>query len=320
MFKIPKSDITLFPLFFAGALLFFTVFVKGIPIITTINEKVGGDKYEPSGRAIVVEGTMFVIRSVVKFFVLNYGCALSDHVGRKPIAVLFILPNVVMDLMLIFAEVNESTIYSMGSLWGLTSVTIPTLRAWVCDICAQDPVEMVNAQGAFRGFTIGPATIVGIPLGTMFALYSNPKYAFICSLIANIIAILVCCLTTLDDTRGIARRLDTVREKQLSTNMEMTHAQGATISPLVSANSSPSSTSIQTYSTTEPSRPARSLPGDGLKMFAWTHAPWMGFELIYELSLKNPSSIYLWAAYFLSYCANEVPPPVSSPSTLPALP
>jgi hypothetical protein len=31
------------------------VFVKGIPLISVINEEIGGDKFDPSSKAIVVE-------------------------------------------------------------------------------------------------------------------------------------------------------------------------------------------------------------------------------------------------------------------------
>lgn len=39
-------------------LIFFTIFVKGIPLVTVVNEQIGGDKYEPSSEAIVVQGTV----------------------------------------------------------------------------------------------------------------------------------------------------------------------------------------------------------------------------------------------------------------------
>jgi hypothetical protein len=42
-------------------LIFFTIFVKGIPLVTVVNEQIGGDKYEPSSEAIVVQGTVSVV-------------------------------------------------------------------------------------------------------------------------------------------------------------------------------------------------------------------------------------------------------------------
>ena len=94
----------------------------------------------------MLKGTLFVIRSCVKFVTMNYGCALSDHLGRKPITLFFILPNIIMDVMLIFGEIQKPVIFSVGALWGLTATTIPTLRAWVCDICADDPLEVCRAN------------------------------------------------------------------------------------------------------------------------------------------------------------------------------
>ena len=45
-------------IFMCGMLIFFTIFVKGIPLVTVINEDIGGDKYEPSSEAIVLQGTV----------------------------------------------------------------------------------------------------------------------------------------------------------------------------------------------------------------------------------------------------------------------
>ena len=55
MAQLLKTDIKLLPLIFVGMLMFFTVFVKGIPIVTLINEKIGGDKFDPSGKAMSKE-------------------------------------------------------------------------------------------------------------------------------------------------------------------------------------------------------------------------------------------------------------------------
>lgn len=254
MAQLLKTDIKLLPLIFVGMLMFFTVFVKGIPIVTLINEKIGGDKFDPSGKAIVVEGTLFVIRSVVKFLVMNVGCAMSDHIGRKPITLFFILPNVCMDGMLLFAEIDPPVIFSIGALWGLTSITLPTLRAWVCDLCCEDPVEMVNAQGSFRGLTIGPATLLGIPLGTAFALYSNPKYAFVCSLFANILALVIIGSTNLDDTIGIVKQQHKTQINKINNNsIEM-----AVSSSAVASSSSSSSPQSQTQTQTQDSSPLHS--------------------------------------------------------------
>lgn len=32
--------------------------MKGIPLVTVVNEQIGGDKYEPSSEAIVIQGTV----------------------------------------------------------------------------------------------------------------------------------------------------------------------------------------------------------------------------------------------------------------------
>jgi hypothetical protein len=321
------TDQQLSPLLLAGMLMFFTVFVKGIPIITLINEKIGGDKFDPSGEAIVIEGTLFVIRSCVKFLVMNVGCALSDHLGRKPITICFILPNICMDLMLLFADINRSVIFSIGALWGLTSITVPTLRAWVCDLSSNDANEMVNAQGSFRGLTMGPATLIGIPLGTAFALYSNPKYAFACSLVANVLAILIIASTTLDDTIGIVKRQCLESDHLLRSisggsggQIQLTK-QGDESSPLhgsPGANQAAASTSPVTVTASLSPAVIRSFPSEGMATFCWTHAPWSGYEAIRELCSTSAGT--LWLVYFLTFCANEVCPHPLSASPCPSRP
>jgi hypothetical protein len=315
------TDHQLFPLFFVGMLMFFTVFVKGIPIITLINEKIGGDKFDPSGDAIVVEGTLFVIRSCVKFLVMNVGCALSDHLGRKPITLFFILPNLCMDLMLLFADINRSVIFTIGVLWGFTAITIPTLRAWVSDLCSDDSIEMVNAQGSFRGLTIGPATLLGIPIGTAFALYSNPKYAFLFSLAANLLALVIISRTTLDDTKGIVKRRQrqqqgqgqgqhVVRIQLTKQNLDDQESSADDRSPLHDSASAPPSAAASVTSVSvdsgSPPLTLRSFPSEGMSQFCLTHAPWSGYEAILELFSADPSAGYLWLIYFLTFCANEV--------------
>jgi hypothetical protein len=320
-------------------LMFFTVFVKGIPIITLINEKIGGDKFDPSGDAIVVEGTLFVIRSCVKFLVMNVGCALSDHLGRKPITLFFILPNICMDLMLLFADINRSVIFTIGALWGFTSITIPTLRAWVCDLCANDSIEMVNAQGSFRGLTIGPATLLGIPLGTAFALYSNPKYAFLFSLAANLLALVIISRTTLDDTKGIIKRRDQLQQQVVRIQLAKQNSdeQGPSSgggsqddrSPLHSVPGTVTQTppaapvnmsSVSVDSDSPPSLSLRSFPSEGMYRFCLTHAPWSGYEAILELFAQDTSAGHLWLIYFLTFCANEVTSLPFSPSSSPPPP
>lgn len=322
------TDQQLFPLLFVGMLMFFTVFVKGIPIITLINAKIGGDKFDPSGDAIIVEGTLFVIRSCVKFLVMNVGCALSDHLGRKPITLFFILPNVCMDLMLLFADINRPVIFTIGALWGLTAITIPTLRAWVCDLCANDSIEMVNAQGSFRGLTIGPATLLGIPLGTAFALYSNPKYAFLLSLAANLLALVIISRTTLDDTQGITRRIDNQQQRSVRIQLTKQNVDEKSVpsgesqddcSPLHTSPEASASTSVSVDSNSSAPISIRSFPSEGMYQFCLTHAPWSGYEAILELFAQDRATGYLWLIYFLTFCANEVRCPLlplSSPRSL----
>lgn len=62
-----------------------------------------------------------------------------------------------------------------------------------------NPVDTIAAQGAFRGFTIGVATIFGIPLGTMLVLVNAPRIAFVLSLLANIVAIVLTYLSDVPD-------------------------------------------------------------------------------------------------------------------------
>jgi hypothetical protein len=324
------TDLQLSPLLLAGMLMFFTVFVKGIPLVTLINEKIGGDKFDPSGEAIVVEGTLFVIRSCVKFVVMNAGCALSDHLGRKPITLFFILPNICMDLMLLFAEIDRSVIFSIGALWGLTAITVPTLRAWVCDLSSLDSVEMVNAQGSFRGLTIGPATLIGIPLGTAFALYSNPKYAFVCSLVANVLAVIIIAATSLDDTLGIARRQKMESDPMRSASTATSDGQIQLMKQGDQSPLHPGPEPALSVASAAPSRQqspvSRSFPSEGIVSFCLAHAPWSGYEAIRELCSSSAGT--LWLVYFLTFCANEVrclsslrfPSLTASPLPLPCLP
>jgi predicted MFS family arabinose efflux permease len=65
------------------------------------------------------------------------------------------------------------------------------------------PVDTIAAQGAFRGFTIGVATVFGIPLGTMLVLVNGPRYAFGISLAANIAAIVITVKADVPDVMSI---------------------------------------------------------------------------------------------------------------------
>jgi hypothetical protein len=260
---------------------------------------------------------------------MNIGCALSDHLGRKPVVMFFIFPNITMDIMLLCADIQPATVFTVGALWGLTAITIPTLRAWVCDICVQDPVEMVKAQGAFRGYTIGPATFIGIPLGTAMALWANPKYAFIFSLVANIIALVVVLQTPLDDTIGIMREIQKREASRASASSAAEGLQLTASSTLPStyntlhALSQPTDKNADnkgvshtdaSIASSEVCKPERAWPSEGLWVFAVEHAPWSGFGVIFELQATCPSVTYLWLAYFLTFCANEVNLIFSSPA------
>ena len=74
-----------------------------------------------------------------------------------------------------------------------------------CRLCDQmdNPVDTIAAQGAFRGFTIGVATIFGIPLGTMLVLVNGARYAFLLSLIANLLALLITFMSDVPDVTSI---------------------------------------------------------------------------------------------------------------------
>ena len=281
-----------------------------------------------------------MIRSCVKFCTMNVGCAMSDHLGRKPIVLFFILPNIAMDIMLIFADIQPATVFTVGGLWGLTAITIPTLRAWVCDVCASNPVEMVNAQGAFRGYTIGPATCLGIPIGTAMALWSNPKYAFVFSLAANIAALFITFWTGLDDTIGVMRErqkreaskcppgsvsvdsagvqlvmppssppLARIDNNHHDTSFNALHDyKGGDEAPTEQASTTAKSPTHESGPWASPvsSSAERSWPAEGMWTFSVQHAPWSGFGVILELHKSNPAVTYLWAVYFLTFCANEV--------------
>lgn len=72
-------------------------------------------------------------------------------------------------------------------------------------LCDQidSPVDTIAAQGAFRGFSIGVATIFGIPLGTMLVLVNVPRVAFGLSLAANIAAIAITLRSEVPDIMSI---------------------------------------------------------------------------------------------------------------------
>lgn len=273
-------------IFICGMLVFFTVFVKGIPLVTVINEDIGGDKYEPSSKAIVLQGTLFVIRSIVKFLTMNYGCALSDFVGRKPIVVLFLIPNLILDCLLLFGDMSSGLIYAVGGLWGFAAITIPCLRAWLCDQM-DNPVDTIAAQGAFRGFAIGVATIFGIPLGTILVLVNAPRYAFGVSLAANILAVVITYRSHVPDITSIHHR----KEKR----------ESARILQLVDVDVSDSFHRDEENHSYEESLSSASSSFDIVR-FLKEHSPLAGFQVITE---RTRGITWLWISLFLSFCANE---------------
>lgn len=133
--------------------------------------------------------------------VLNYGGAMSDYVGRKPVAIFATIPSILGDLLLLSADITAPVVYIVGALMGLFSVAIPALRAWVCDLVEDE--HTVTAQGSFRGITIGAAIAVGLPLGFGVSILAGPRYAYVISLAANIAGMLVIAFTSRDDTLGI---------------------------------------------------------------------------------------------------------------------
>lgn len=273
-------------IFVCGMLIFFTIFVKGIPLVTVVNEQIGGDKYEPSSKAIVLQGTVFVIRSVVKFLTMNYGCALSDFVGRKPIVVLFLLPNLLLDCLLIFGEMNAALLYAVGGLWGLAAISLPTLRAWLCDQM-DTPVDTIAAQGAFRGFTIGLGTVLGIPIGTMLVLINAPRWAFVLSLLANVAAIYITFRSDVEDFMSAHHRKERQESARILELMDIDASETSAVegfSKKVNDSSCDLSNQFDYYE------------------FFKAHSPIAGFQVIMENSVEVS---YLWLTLFLSFCANE---------------
>jgi predicted MFS family arabinose efflux permease len=169
---------------------------------------------------VCAQGTLFVIRSSIKLLAMNYGCALSDVLGRRSVVAAFIIPNIVMDIMLIVGPINPTIVYVMGVLWGLNSISIPTLRAWVTDL-TPDHDEVISALGAFRGFSIGLSTMVGIPLGAAIAAVADLRIAFALSLGANILGLGIVMLTSLEDIRSVAMKNLNVNRAKSSINPEL---------------------------------------------------------------------------------------------------
>jgi predicted MFS family arabinose efflux permease len=169
---------------------------------------------------VCAQGTLFVIRSSIKLLAMNYGCALSDVLGRRSVVAAFIIPNIVMDIMLIVGPINPTIVYVMGVLWGLNSISIPTLRAWVTDL-TPDHDEVISALGAFRGFSIGLSTMVGIPLGAAIAAVADLRIAFALSLGANILGLGIVMLTSLEDVRSVAMKNLNVNRAKSSIDPEL---------------------------------------------------------------------------------------------------
>jgi predicted MFS family arabinose efflux permease len=101
-----------------------------------------------------------------------------------------------------------------------------------------NPVDTIAAQGAFRGFTIGVATIFGIPLGTILVLANGPRYAFLFSLLANIVALVITYQSDVPDIMSINHK----KEKRESARIlelvdvdisETSNMVGNVITPLV---------------------------------------------------------------------------------------
>ena len=94
------------------------------------------------------------------------------------------------------------------------NLVIGIISCLVVRLCDQmdNPLDTIAAQGAFRGFTIGVATIFGIPLGTILVLVNGPRYAFGISLIANFIAFAITLKSDVPDIMSLHYK----KEKQES--------------------------------------------------------------------------------------------------------
>lgn len=228
-----------------------------------------------------------MIRSSVKLIFMNYGCAFSDFLGRKPIVLFFILPNMLMDIMLIIGPIQPSVVYIMGLLWGLNSITIPTLRAWVTDLTL-DRNEVINALGAFRGFSIGISTMIGIPLGAALAASNNITIAFYSSLFANIIAFVIILLTQLDDTLGLHK----------TSTIMLTGSNPIQKEEFPSNTTTSSNTSMRDLYAR-----ATVFKYVDWSQFLIKYSPLSGYHIILEKSSPLPQ---IWLSYFLTSCASEV--------------
>ena len=82
-------------------------------------------------------------------------------------------------------------------------------------------MDTIAAQGAFRGFTIGVATVFGIPLGTLLVLINAPRYAFLLSVLANIVAIIITLRSDVPDVMSIYHKKEKRESARILELMDM---------------------------------------------------------------------------------------------------
>lgn len=285
-----ESNTKILPILIIGFLLNFTIYVKAIPVILTINKEIGGSETDPSSEAIFVLGTLFVIRSVVKFCFLNYGGRLSDYTGRKPVLLLTVLPSILADLLFLYSPITAALVFIVGALIGIFALAIPVMRAWIADLVL--PSEALQAQGSYRGISIGLAAGIGLPVGAVVGVaIGHPYYAYAISLFAGLLAALIIIFCRRDD-------LITGGNDAISVPTSGDIAAETTIADAASFAGAPS-----LPSTTAPSVVARrrSLPPAWLP-FLLAYNPLRGFHVVVELPSPAPQ---LFLCYLLTNAATE---------------
>lgn len=239
----------------------------------------------------IIQGTLFVIRSVVKFCFLNYGGRLSDYTGRKPVLLLTVLPSILSDLLFLYSPITAALVFIVGALLGIFALAIPVMRAWIADLVL--PSEALQAQGSYRGISIGLAAGIGLPTGAVVGVaVGHPYYAYAISLFAGLAAALIIILCRRDDLISAGSEATSVPTSD-NASADLAVADAASFA---GAPSLPSSIAPPVVVR------RRTLPPAWLP-FLLAYNPLRGFHVVIELPSPAPQ---LFLCYLLTNAATEV--------------
>jgi DHA1 family tetracycline resistance protein-like MFS transporter len=169
-----------------------------VPFTLIINDNIAHNLLVPNANSIMVTTSVILISALTKFITSIYNSALSDYVGRKPLAIASIF-SVTLGRVLILNPKSHSIFYISAFVSATFDCYYGISIAWVCDIV--DPSSRGIALGILGG-CLGFAFTIGVPIGAYISTTYSPYVAMHMSVTLLIFCGVLILLIPTDDTLG----------------------------------------------------------------------------------------------------------------------